>query len=108
MTALKKLLSEACVGAHQSDLLREHIPLERWWLEALHLCINTGNAAYEHARTMLHYLLTPECTPRLPLPDPDTWPAPASGSIQDKKWVGLGYDIIVPVKNKLKLTMLIT
>jgi hypothetical protein len=92
MTALKKLLNEACVGVQQEDLLREHIPLERRWLQALHLCLNTGNAAYEHARNVLHYLLLPDGSPRLPLPDPEHWPAPAAGSIQKPAWVSLGFD----------------
>jgi hypothetical protein len=64
MTVAKKLLSQACQGVVQEDLLKEFVPLERRWIEGLHLTLNTGNAAYEHARNTLHYLLLPDGTCR--------------------------------------------
>jgi hypothetical protein len=53
MTVAKRLLSQACQGAVQEDLLKGFVPLERRWIEGLHLTLNTGNAAYEHARNTL-------------------------------------------------------
>jgi hypothetical protein len=45
MTLAKKLLSQACQGVVQEDLPKEFNPLERRWIEGLHLTLNTGSAA---------------------------------------------------------------
>jgi hypothetical protein len=50
MKLLKSMLAEACMGMQMEDLLKDLIPLERRWIEGLHLCLNMGNAWYELAR----------------------------------------------------------
>jgi hypothetical protein len=71
--------------------MQEVIPKE--YLEGLHLCLSTGNAAYEDARNCSQNLLLPDGTSRRPLPDPDTWPADATGSIQKESWQKLDSDL---------------
>jgi hypothetical protein len=60
LDTLKQLLSETCNGVQRQDMLKEHIPVGRRWVEALHLCLNTGNHAYEVMRNALHYYLLPD------------------------------------------------
>jgi hypothetical protein len=60
---------QACQGVVQEDLLKEFGLLEPLWTEGLQLTLNTGNAAYEHTRNTLHYLLLPDGTCRN-LPEP--------------------------------------
>jgi hypothetical protein len=93
MANIKNLCTEVCAGVMQQDLLAEYIPQERRWIEGLHLCLNTVNAAYEHARDTLHFLLNPDGSVRdLAGLDPDKWPRPNSGSIQSRAWTELGFN----------------
>jgi hypothetical protein len=88
MTMATRLLSQACQEVVQEDLLKEFVPLERRWIEGLHVTLNPGNAAYKHARNTLHYLLLPDGTCRnLNMTETavDSWPSPNGESIQSKE-----------------------
>lgn len=95
MTLLKNMLAASCMGAVAEDLLKGFIPMERRWIEGLHLCLNMGNAWYELARDVLHYLLLPSGEPR-PQEERDsqaqTWPAACAGSIQRPSWLEKGFN----------------
>jgi hypothetical protein len=93
MANIKSFCTEVCAGVMQQDLLAEYIPQEGRLIEGLHLCLNTVNAAYEHARNTLHFLLNPDGSVRdLAGLDPDKWPRPNSGSIQSNAWTELGFN----------------
>lgn len=75
------------------NAVQGYIPFSRRSLEGLHLQLNTGNHAFEVMRNTLHFLLLPDGTLRnLANVDAETWPPSASGSIQDKKWLAMGFD----------------
>jgi hypothetical protein len=44
--------------------MQDLIPLERRWLELLHMTLNVGNTWLKVARQALHFLLLPDGTPR--------------------------------------------
>jgi hypothetical protein len=73
--------------------LQEFIPPSRWYLEALHLIINTGNGWIEVARNTLQYLLKPDASVRDRKGEPpDMWPLATSGSKQPRSWRLAGFD----------------
>jgi hypothetical protein len=95
MKLLKSMLAEACMGMQVDDLLKDLIPMERRWIEGLHLCLNMGNAWYELARDVYHYLLLPSGQPRSQQEresQAQTWPAANAGSIQSNSWLAMGFN----------------
>jgi hypothetical protein len=60
MELLQGLLVEACEGVYPGCMGHDFIPSLRWYIEALHLIINTGNSWIEVFRDTFQYLLTPE------------------------------------------------
>jgi hypothetical protein len=88
--------------------MQDHIPIGRRWLEALHLCLNTGNAWYELTRVMLHWLLEADGTrrnPNSPRSDSSKWPQSSSGSIQKRVWLLQGFDFQQHEERELCPTM---
>jgi hypothetical protein len=43
-TLLNTVQAETCMGMQMEDILKDFIPMERRWIEGLHLCLNMGNA----------------------------------------------------------------
>jgi hypothetical protein len=73
--------------------MQDHGPMGLRWLEALHLCLNTGNAWYELTRDMLHWLLEEDGTRRnhnSPKSESSKWPH-SSGFIQKRDWLLQGF-----------------
>jgi hypothetical protein len=90
---LRDLLADVCSGFYRAGLLSELIPPSEWYLETLHLIINTGNCWFEVARNVFQYLLTAEgqVQDRVKNP-PGSWPQVTSGSRQPQAWHDSGYD----------------
>jgi hypothetical protein len=89
-------------------MLQEHIPVWRRLVEAFHLCLNTGNHAYEVMRNALHYYLLPDGSVRdRANSDPENWPAPNSGPIQSKEWLELGLNFQAHVEAVFGAKMMI-
>jgi hypothetical protein len=57
---LQGLLVEVCEGLYRGCMVEDFIPSSRWYLESLHLVINTGNSWIEVARNTFQYLLMPD------------------------------------------------
>jgi hypothetical protein len=90
---LRDLLADVCSGFYRAGLLSELIPPSEWYLETLHLIINTGNCWFEVARNVFQYLLTNEGQVRDRVENPpDSWPQATSGSRQPQAWRDSGYD----------------
>jgi hypothetical protein len=49
---LRGLLGNECEGFHRAGLLQELIPSQNWYIEALHLILNTGNCWFELAQNV--------------------------------------------------------
>jgi hypothetical protein len=93
MTLLQSLLVEACEGIYRSAMVVDFLPPDKWYIESLHLIINTGNGWLEVARSTFQYLLRPDGTVRdRKESPPDTWPLISSGSRQKKGWRAAGFD----------------
>jgi hypothetical protein len=93
MTLLQSLLVEACEGIYRSAMVVDFLPPDKWYIESLHLIINTGNGWLEVARSTFQYLLRPDGTVRdRKESPPDTWPLTSSGSRQKKGWRAAGFD----------------
>lgn len=93
MTLLQSLLVEACEGIYRSAMVQDFLPPDKWYIESLHLIINTGNGWLEVARNTFQYLLQPDGTVRdRKLFPSDTWPLASSGSRQKKGWREAGFD----------------
>jgi hypothetical protein len=74
--------------------VQELIPPSRWYIEALHLRINTGNCWVEVACNTLQYLMNPDGTVRDRVQHPPgTWALAGSGSRQKQEWRGAGFDL---------------
>jgi hypothetical protein len=94
VTLLKQLLTQACKGVQREDIVRDYVPHHRRWVVTLHLCLNTGNHAYEVMRNVLHFHLNADGTVRdLSAVDSDSWPLLNAGSIQSRDWLALGFDL---------------
>jgi hypothetical protein len=94
LTLLKQLLTQTCKGVQRVDMVRDYVPSHRRWIKPLHLCLNTGNHAYEVMRNALHFYVNPDGTVRdLSVVDPDSWPVPNAGSIQSRDWLACGFDL---------------
>jgi hypothetical protein len=84
-TLLQSLLVEACEGIYCSAMVQDFLPPDKWYIESLHLIINTGNGWLEVARNTFQYLLQSDGTVRdRKLSSSDTWPLASSGSWQKK------------------------
>jgi hypothetical protein len=95
MTALKRLLTETCQGVQDDDLLKEYIPMSRRWIEGLHLALNSGNSAHEHARNVLSVLVQHDGDARHSAGvahAAEMWTAPKAGSIQTREFREQGFD----------------
>jgi hypothetical protein len=93
-TLMRSLLVEACEGIYRGNMVNGFIPPDRWYIEPLHLLLNTGNAWLEVACNLFHYLLNPDGTVRdRSNCDPNKWPLPSSGSRQSKGWREKGFDL---------------
>lgn len=99
---LQGLLVEACEGVYRACMVQDIIPSSRWYVEALHLIINTGNSWIELCRNTFQYLLTPECKvrDRMECP-PESWERATSSSRQTKAWREAGFDFEGFVKGVL-------
>jgi hypothetical protein len=74
-------------------LQADFLPPDKWYIESLHLIINTGNGWLEVAHNTFQYLLQPDGTVRdRKLFPSDTWPLASSGSRQKKGWREAGVD----------------
>jgi hypothetical protein len=94
MTALKRLLTETCQGVQDDDLLGLH-PDVTLAIEGLHLALNTGNSAYEHARNVLSLLVDNKGDARdsaAVARAADSWTAPKAGFIQTPQFKEQGFD----------------
>eukprot|EP00892_Ulva_mutabilis_P008978 jgi/Ulvmu1/6452/UM003_0082.1 len=70
--------------------------------EMLHLIIDQGNALFELARDVLHYILTPNGNSLdMEKYPPDDWPRPASDSNQSVAWLRLGFNFELVVEQVL-------
>jgi hypothetical protein len=67
VTLLQSLLVEACEGIYRSAMVQDFLPPDKWYIESLHLNINTGNGWLEVARNTFQYLLRPDGTVRIVL-----------------------------------------
>jgi hypothetical protein len=112
MSALKRLLNETCKSVQEEDLLKDFIPMERRWIEGLHLCLNTGNGAFELARNVLSFLLEPSGQPKdrgNPANGPENFIMPVSGSIQPAEFRQQGFDLQLHIEKvfgpKMKLPL---
>jgi hypothetical protein len=87
--------SETCQGVQDDDLLKDNIPRSCRWIEGLHLALNTGNSAYEHARNVLSLLMDNKGDARdsaAVARAAESWTPPKSGSIQTPQFKGQGFD----------------
>lgn len=101
---LHTILSDACEGLYRGCMVKELVPPSRWYLEALHLIINTGNGWIEVARNTFQYLLTAEGVARNrnePGHSPEEWEQATSSSRQSKTWTAAGFDLEKHIKRVL-------
>jgi truncated hemoglobin YjbI len=92
---LQGLVADACEGLYRGVMVDKLIPANRWYLEALHLLINTGNSWVEVARNTFQYLLTPEGRKRDRGAEGNRaheWGKASSNSWQTKEWQAAGFN----------------